>query len=133
MSNILAERAPSKEKTPSAMAKRSTSSRSSAAKKKPAQQSRSRKKSSASAIGSARAVWSGNLRLALVSLPVKIFPATKTGARIEFHQVHEPSGKRIRYQKIVPGIGPVDTDEIVKGFEFEKGHYVLLEPDEIES
>lgn len=115
------------------MAKRSTSSRSSAAKKKPAQQSRSRKKSSASAIGSARAVWSGNLRLALVSLPVKIFPATKTGARIEFHQVHEPSGKRIRYQKIVPGIGPVDTDEIVKGFEFEKGHYVLLEPDEIES
>lgn len=115
------------------MAKRSTSSRSSAAKKKPAQRSRSRKKSSASAIGSARAVWSGNLRLALVSLPVKIFPATKTGARIEFHQVHEPSGKRIRYQKIVPGIGPVDTDEIVKGFELEKGHYVLLEPDEIES
>lgn len=73
------------------------------------------------------------MRLALVSIPVKIFPATKSGARIQFHQVHEPSGKRIRYQKIVPGIGPVDTDEIVKGFELEKGQYVLLESDEIEN
>ena len=73
------------------------------------------------------------MRLALVSIPVKIFPATKTGARIQFHQVHEPSGKRVRYQKVVPGIGPIDTDEIVKGFELQKGQYVLVDPDEIES
>lgn len=73
------------------------------------------------------------MRLALVSIPVKIFPATKTGARIQFHQVHEPSGKRVRYQKVVPGIGPIDTDEIVKGFELQKGQYVLIDPDEIES
>lgn len=64
---------------------------------------------------------------------MKIFPATKSGARIQFHQVHEPSGKRVRYQKIVPGIGPIDTDEIVKGFELQKGQYVLIDPDEIES
>lgn len=94
---------------------------------------RAPKKSASSALGSARAVWSGNLRLALVSVPVKIFPATKAGARIQFHQVHEPSGKRIRYQKIVPGVGPVDTDEIVKGFEIEKGQYVLLEPEEVDN
>lgn len=80
-----------------------------------------------------RPAWSGNLRLALVSVPVKLFPATRTGARIQFHQVHEPSGKRIRYDKMVPGIGPVDRDEIVKGFEVEKGRYVLLTDDEIES
>ncbi len=73
------------------------------------------------------------MRLALVSIPVKIFPATKSGARIQFHQVHEPSGKRVRYQKVVPGIGPIDTDEIVKGFELQKGQYVLIDPDEIES
>ena len=66
-------------------------------------------------------MWSGNLRLALVSVPVKLYPATKTGARISFHQVHEPSGKRIRYEKVVPGLGPVDTDDIVKGFEKIKG------------
>jgi hypothetical protein len=53
------------------------------------------------------------------------------GARISFHQVHEPSGKRIRYEKAVPGIGPVDTDEIVKGFDLGRGAYVLIDPDEL--
>jgi DNA end-binding protein Ku len=80
-----------------------------------------------------RPVWSGQLRLALVSVPVQLYPATKTGARISFHQVHEPSGKRIRYEKVVPGIGAVDTDEIVKGFEIDKGRYVLFDEDELDS
>ncbi len=53
--------------------------------------------------------------------------------QIQFHQVHEPSGKRIKYEKVVPGIGPVDPDEIVKGYEVSKGHYVLLDPEEIEA
>ncbi|GAA4754730.1 Ku protein [Sphingomonas daechungensis] len=69
----------------------------------------------------------------MVSIPVEIYPATKSGAQIQFHQVHEPSGKRIKYEKVVPGIGPVDPDEIVKGFEVSKGHYVLLDPEEIEA
>jgi DNA end-binding protein Ku len=81
----------------------------------------------------ARPVWRGQIRLALVSIPVEIYPATKSGAQIQFHQVHEPSGKRIKYEKVVPGIGPVDRDEIVKGYEVSKGHYVLLDPEEIES
>jgi DNA end-binding protein Ku len=81
----------------------------------------------------ARPVWRGQIRLALVSIPVELYPATKSGAQIQFHQVHEPSGKRIKYEKVVPGIGPVDRDEIVKGYEVEKGHYVLLDPEEIES
>ena len=80
-----------------------------------------------------RPAWRGQIRLALVSIPVEIYPATKSGAQIQFHQVHEPSGKRIKYEKVVPGIGPVDKDEIVKGYEVSKGHYVLLEPEEIES
>jgi DNA end-binding protein Ku len=82
---------------------------------------------------SARPIWSGSLRLALVSVPVNMYPATKAGAQISFHQVHEPTGKRIRYEKVVPGIGPVDTDEIVKGFEVEKGNYVLIDPAEIDA
>jgi len=81
----------------------------------------------------ARPVWRGQIRLALVSIPVELYPATKSGATIAFHQIHEPSGKRIKYEKVVPGIGPVDRDEIIKGYEVSKGEYVLLEPEEIES
>lgn len=113
------------------MAKQKTASR------KPKPKSRPRKSDTSSAarggVTSARPLWTGNLRLALVSVPVRLYPATKSGAQISFHQVHEPSGKRIRYQKVVPGIGPVDTDEIVKGYEVTKGSYVLIDPEEIEA
>lgn len=80
----------------------------------------------------ARAYWSGQLKLALVSIPVQIFSATKSGSRISFHQVHEPSRKRVRYEKVVPGIGPVDPDEIVKGYEVDKDRYVLLSEEELD-
>lgn len=80
----------------------------------------------------ARAYWSGRIRLALVSIPVEIFPATSSSPRISFHQIHEPSGKRIRYEKVVPGIGPVDAEDIVKGYEVEKGKYILLSDEEID-
>ena len=81
----------------------------------------------------ARAYWQGQIRLALVSIPVEVYSATKSGAQISFHQIHEPSGKRIKYEKVAPGIGAVDVDEIVKGYEVEKGEYVLLEQDEIDA
>ena len=79
-----------------------------------------------------RAYWTGNIRLSLVSIPVQVIPATKTSAKISFHQIHKPSGSRIRYEKVVPGIGAVDTDEIVKGYEIEKDKYVLLDDKEID-
>jgi DNA end-binding protein Ku len=81
----------------------------------------------------ARAYWRGQIRLALVSIPVEIFTATKSGATIAFNQIHEPTGKRIKYEKVVPGVGPVDPDEIVKGYQIEKGNYVLIEDEEIEA
>jgi len=80
----------------------------------------------------ARAWWQGQIKLALVSIPVEIYPATKSTASVAFRQIHEPSGKPIQYEKVVPGIGPVDTDDIMKGFEVAKGEYVLLDPEEIE-
>lgn len=81
----------------------------------------------------ARAYWKGQIRLALVSIPVEIYPATKSGAAIGFRQIHEPSGKPIKYEKIVPGIGAIDPDDIAKGYELAKGQYVLLDEDEIEA
>lgn len=81
----------------------------------------------------ARAYWQGQIRLALVSIPVEIYSATKSGAQISLKQIHEPSGKPIHYDKVVTGVGPVDTDEIMKGFEYEKGSYVLLGQDEIDA
>jgi DNA end-binding protein Ku len=81
----------------------------------------------------ARAYWKGQIRLALVSIPVEIYSATKSGAAVTFRQIHEPSGKPIKYEKVVPGIGAVDHDDIVKGFELSKGNYVLLDEEEIEA
>lgn len=79
------------------------------------------------------AYWKGQIRLALVSIPVEIYTATKSGAKISFRQIHEPSGKPIKYEKTAPGVGPVDPDEIMKGYEFEKGSYVLLDQEEIDA
>lgn len=79
-----------------------------------------------------RAYWSGQIRLSLVSIPVQVFPATKSAAKISFHQVYEPSGERIRYQKVAPSVGPVETDDIIKGYEIEKGKYVLVSDKEID-
>ena len=62
----------------------------------------------------ARAYWQGQIKLALVSIPVEIYPATKSGPAISFRQIHEPSGKPIHYDKVVSGIGPVDRDEQVE-------------------
>ncbi|NML92916.1 Ku protein [Novosphingobium olei] len=81
----------------------------------------------------ARAYWQGQIRLALVSIPVEVYSATRSGAAIAFRQIHEPSGKPINYEKVVAGIGPVDRDEIVKGYEVSRGEYVLLDDDEIEA
>jgi len=81
----------------------------------------------------ARAYWKGQIRLALVSIPVEIFTATRSGSKISFNQIHEPSGKRISHEKIVEGVGPIDRDDIIRGYEVSKGSYVLLEDEEIEA
>jgi DNA end-binding protein Ku len=81
----------------------------------------------------ARAYWQGQIRLALVSIPVEIYSATKSGAQISFKQIHEPTGKPIHYEKVVTGVGPVDHDEIMKGYEVSKGEFVLLDQEEIDA
>lgn len=80
-----------------------------------------------------RAYWQGHLRLSLVTIGVELYSAIESSSRLTLHQIHEPSGKRVRYQKVAPGVGPVDRDEIVRGFEYDKDRYVLLEPEELEA
>ena len=80
-------------------------------------------------------LWSGNLRLSLVLIPVRLIPAVSTEEAISFRQIHEPSGQPIKYVK---GVRDGDTftevpeEEIVKGYEHAKGHHVLIHPKEIE-
>ena len=80
-----------------------------------------------------RAYWKGFLRLSLVSIPVEVYTAVETAAAISLNQIHKPTGKRINYTKTVKGVGPVDTADIVKGYEVDKDVYVTLEDGEIES
>lgn len=80
-----------------------------------------------------RPVWKGQLRLSLVSIPIEIHSATKTGARVSFRQIHGPSGQRVRYEKTVPGVGPIDASDILKGYETEDDEYLLIEPEEIDA
>lgn len=80
-----------------------------------------------------RPVWKGQLRLSLVSIAVEMYTATVTGARISFRQIHKPSGKPISYEKIAAGVGPVDKDDIFKGFEVEKDEFILIDPKEVDA
>ncbi|MGK7653236.1 MULTISPECIES: Ku protein [unclassified Roseovarius] len=80
-----------------------------------------------------RALWKGQLRLSLVSIPVEIHSARNSSSRVSFRQIHGPSGKPVRYQKTVQGVGPVENDDIMKGYETEGGDYILLDKDEIDA
>ena len=79
-----------------------------------------------------RPVWTGHIRLSLVSLPVKLYSAVESAAKLSFRQIHEPTGKPVSYEKTVAGVGPIDTSEIVKGYEISKGEFVLVKPEEID-
>jgi DNA end-binding protein Ku len=81
-------------------------------------------------------VWSGNLRLSLVLVPVRLFPATSSEGAISFRMIHEPSGKPIKYLKGIEteqGFEEIPEEEIIKGYEHAKGHHVLINPEEIDS
>jgi DNA end-binding protein Ku len=81
----------------------------------------------------ARPYWTGYLKLSLVTISVRLYTATTEREKIHFHQIHEPSGERVRYQTVVPGIGPVERGDIVKGYEYEKGRYVTIDPDDLKN
>jgi DNA end-binding protein Ku len=79
-----------------------------------------------------RPSWSGLLRLSLVTVPVKAFPAVGSAATPQFNQLHADCGQRIRYEKRCPEHGPVDSAAIVRGYQYAPDQYVLVEPEELE-
>jgi DNA end-binding protein Ku len=81
---------------------------------------------------SARTFWKGHLRLALVSIPVRLVAAEKAESEIRFQQVDRKSKQRIRYLKVAPGAGEVRKEDIVLGYEVEPGNYVFMEDEELD-
>jgi len=87
-----------------------------------------------------RPYWSGHIQISLVSFGVKLFVATEAKSEIRFHQIDRHSGERVKHQKVLASSverdpdeagSPVEKSQIVKGYEYSKGHYVTLEPEEI--
>jgi DNA end-binding protein Ku len=78
----------------------------------------------------AHAIWSGAINFGLVTIPVKLFTAVKTDD-LSFNLLHKTDEGRIKYERVCSVDGkPVPWDEIVKGYEYEKGQYVLLTDDD---
>src|ERR1700749_4757361 len=87
----------------------------------------------------ARPYWSGQISLSLVSFAVEIYPASTTTRGFQFHQIDRSTGERIHYQNVVRDGDEQDDHEphevgksdIVKGYEYEKGKYAIIEPDDL--
>jgi DNA end-binding protein Ku len=81
----------------------------------------------------ARATWKGYLKISLVTIPIKVFPATDAGATLSFNQLHAECQTRIQQKRWCPSCQrEVPNTDIVKGYEFEKGRYVVVEDEDIE-
>ena len=81
----------------------------------------------------ARPTWKGFLKVSLVNIPVKVFPATESAATISFNQLHGECQTRIQQKRWCPHCDrEVPLSEIVKGYEFEKGRYVVVDEEDIQ-
>jgi len=80
-----------------------------------------------------RATWKGFLKISLVNIPIKVFPATESSAAVSFNQLHGECQTRIQQKRWCPTCNKeVANTELVKGYEFEKGRYVVMSEDDIE-
>ena len=80
----------------------------------------------------ARPTWKGHLKVSLVSIPVRVFPATDSAATISFNQLHAECQGRIQQKRWCPACDEeVTKADLVKGYEFEKGRYVVLSEDDL--
>ena len=80
-----------------------------------------------------RAYWKGHIRLALVSFPVCLYAATTSTERISLHRIHKETHERVRIQNVVPDEGPVERDDIVMGYEYDRDKYVPVTDEELDS
>lgn len=79
----------------------------------------------------ARPTWKGFLRLSLVTVPVRAYTAASPGNELRLNQLHGECNNRIKYQKSCPEHGVVSNEEIVSGYEYSKGQYVVVDLDEL--
>src|SRR5215831_5897588 len=79
----------------------------------------------------ARPYWSGQVQISLVSFGVRLYTATESKSQISLHEIDRRTGERIRHQNVTESEGPVDRSDIVKGYEYRKDKYVVLEPKEL--
>ena len=80
-----------------------------------------------------RSTWKGFLRVSLVNIPVKVFPATESAASISFNQLHAECQTRIQQKRWCPHCErEVPNSELVKGYEFEKGRYVVVTDEDMQ-
>jgi len=76
----------------------------------------------------ARPTWKGFLKISLVNIPIRVFPATDAAATVSFHQLHQACRTRIQQKRWCPSCEvEVPASDLVKGYEFEKGKYVVLD------
>lgn len=78
-----------------------------------------------------RPTWQGHLRLSLVTCPVALYTATSRSGDVSFHLINPKTNNRIRMITTDPETGPVERSDLVKGYEIEKGRYILLDQEEI--
>src|SRR5687768_12753391 len=78
-----------------------------------------------------RSSWKGYLKFSLVSVPIKGYSATTAAGSVPLHQLHDKCHRRIKHVKTCPVHGQVSKDEIVSGYEYADGQYVILEPEEL--
>ncbi len=78
-----------------------------------------------------RPFWSGQFKVSLVSFGIQLYPATSPQSGVTFHQIDRSTGERIRHLNVIGNDEPVENSEIVKGYEYTKGKYLIVEPDEI--
>ena len=80
----------------------------------------------------ARPTWKGHLKVSLVTVPIRVFPATDSAASVSFNQLHAECQTRIKQKKYCPSCDrDVDKTEIVKGYQFEKDRYVVMDDEDI--
>jgi DNA end-binding protein Ku len=79
-----------------------------------------------------RPTWSGSIQISLVSIAVKIFPATNPARQVDFHQIDRKTHKRVHHQNVDES-GEVEKADIVKGFEYAKGKYIEIDPQELKT
>lgn len=78
-----------------------------------------------------RAIWLGHIQFSLVNIPVRIYNAIDSGQTISFNLLSKEGHNPVSYEKKDKVTGkPLKADEIVKGYQYEPGQFVIIEPDD---